>query len=188
MSAPLIVKLSAFIFNEFDTLKDTHKLIGVLLAIAAAFILMQWRFRPLNFSRGIALALISMIASAGAALAAKFVFISEGEISIFGFMIISNLTNLILATLRSAFIKEKVSLSSINISLGWGVVIGLLNFFGFTAFLLAIKYGDLSLVASINNLYILIPVLLSAWFYGEQLTLRKQFAVVVSIIALILIK
>ena len=54
--------------------------------------------------------------------------------------------------------------------------------------MLAIKFGDLSSVASINSLYIVIPVLLSAIFYREKLTFLKQIAVVVSIVAAALIK
>ncbi len=65
---------------------------------------------------------------------------------------------------------------------------GFLSFAGFSAFLQAIKFGDLSLVVAVNTLYVFIPIFLSAWLYGERVSMMTRVAVLLSIIAAVLIR
>ena len=64
---------------------------------------------------------------------------------------------------------------------------GTLQFLAFYTLLLAFSGGDLSIVYAINAHYILIPVVLSVWFYGEHWNTRKAFALVLSLAALVLL-
>lgn len=61
---------------------------------------------------------------------------------------------------------------------------GVFQFAGFYTFLKAFELGTLSIVFTINSLYILIPIVLSVWWYKEHFNLRKGAAVVLSILAL----
>ncbi len=65
-----------------------------------------------------------------------------------------------------------------------GVITGLFQFASFYALLLAFSTGYLSIVFTIHAHYILIPIFLSVWFYGEHMDLRKFAAVVLSVIAI----
>lgn len=188
-SVIFIIVLSAFLFDEWASLKEPRRLAGVSLAVIATFILLEWRRdgdgKGLN--RGIGFALLAMLAGGGASLMAKYLFVSDAEVSIFLFMLLSNLTTLVLAIGVALSAKGTDSRSSYDLSIGWGIAMGLLSFGGFASFLQAIRLGDLSAVASINAMAIIIPVLLSSYLYRERLTLRKEVAVFLSIIALALI-
>ncbi len=69
---------------------------------------------------------------------------------------------------------------------------GLLSFGGFGSFLLAIRYGDLSRVAAINTLYVLIPIVFAAIVSGgattERFSFRKQVAVMLSLVGAFLLR
>lgn len=66
-------------------------------------------------------------------------------------------------------------------------VLSLMQFAGFYSMLRAFDGGDMSIVYSINAHYIVIPVILSVWFYGEHWNLRKAAALFVSVLALVLL-
>lgn len=63
----------------------------------------------------------------------------------------------------------------------------LMQFGGFYFMLRAFDGGDMSIVYSINAHYIVIPVILSVWFYGEHWNLRKAGALFLSVLALALL-
>ena len=187
-STPIIVFISALMFEEWRTLRDPTRLTGVLLALAATQMLVQWRSGRAGWSRGVVLALVSMGASVGATLAAKFAFVEGTSVSIYGFILISNVINLLLATGRALLLPAPgTERALVRGGIVWGALIGVFNFVGFAAFLLAIQRGPLSLVAAITALSTLIPILLASWLYGEELTLQKHLALFASVIALVLL-
>jgi len=185
-SVVFIIILSAFLFDEWEALRTPRRLTSIAMILVAISMLMEWRRGP--FNRGVLYALLAMVSGAGASLMAKYLFVSEAEISIFAFMLISNATTFLLAMSAAARPATRLTRERYDRSVIWGAATGLLSFGGFAAFLQAIKLGDLSIVASINALAILFPVLLSAILYGERLTFRKEIAVFLSIVALVLIQ
>ncbi len=68
-----------------------------------------------------------------------------------------------------------------------GIGIGLLQITSFYFFLRAFAGSDVSIVYSINAHYIVIPVILSVLLYKEHWNKQKAFALVVSVLALILL-
>lgn len=68
-----------------------------------------------------------------------------------------------------------------------GLISGALGFASFYALLHAFSTGLVSLVYVIHAHYILVPIILSVWWYGEHINTRKAAAVVVSCIAITLI-
>ncbi len=186
-STPLVVILSCFIFDEWFILAQPRRLVGVVLALGTTFIVMRPvdGDRSTRFDRGMMLAVAAMLSSAGASLAAKLAFVTEGQVNIIGFMLFSNLASMVLAAGRAG--GHKATAFAFRRGLSWGAIIGVINFLGFAAYLLAIKDGELSLVASINSLYILIPMILSALIYHEHLGPRRLTAVLLSLLAIVLI-
>lgn len=192
-STVLIIIISAFIFDEFDNLTEPKTASGILLAIISTYLLIPGNTATVFLSRiAIIFAFCAMISSAGASIASKYLFsaseLDSSYVNIFGFMLLSNLVTLLLSTGGMYFNNGNVSSLAFRQGLSWGAVMGLLNFIGFAAFLQAVKYGDLSLVAAINAMYILIPIILSAVIYKEKLRLGKKLAVLLSIVAIALIK
>ena len=184
-SIVFIILLSAILFHEWESLRTPRHLTGVALILVAMSMLMEWRLGP--FNRGVLYAILAMISGGGASLMAKYLFLSESEVSIFVFMLISNLTAFVLAITAASRPRIPMARESYDRSVLWGAAMGVLGFAGFAAFLQAIKVGDLSIVASVNALAILLPVLLSAIFYRETLTFRKEVAVFLSLVALVLL-
>jgi drug/metabolite transporter (DMT)-like permease len=68
-----------------------------------------------------------------------------------------------------------------------GTATGIFQIISFYFLLLAFAGGGLSVPYSINAHYIVIPVILSVWLYGEHWNKQKAFALVVSVLALILL-
>lgn len=190
LSTPVVVVLSALAFDEWDAIREPRRLIGIALAVGATYLIMQRRtaLEAGGSRHGLTLAIVAMVASVGAAFAAKYPFESGGEVSIFAFMLVSNATNLLLATITLVRGQVTVSRADIREGIRWGALIGALSFAGFGAFLQAVKEGDLAIVASINSLYILIPIVLSASLYREHLTPLRQVAIAVSVLAVVLLR
>lgn len=69
-----------------------------------------------------------------------------------------------------------------------GMLSGFLQFAGFYTILKAFELGALSVVFTVNSLYIVIPIALSIIIYKEHWNARKVFAIVLSIVALAFLK
>ena len=69
-----------------------------------------------------------------------------------------------------------------------GVLIGVFQFIGFATLILAYKYGPISTTYAINSTYILIPIVLSIWYYGEHWNARKVIAIGLSVVAVVLLR
>lgn len=65
---------------------------------------------------------------------------------------------------------------------------GLMSAISFGGLVFAFEYGTLSIVYTVQSLYILIPIILSIIFYNEHWNVRKVVAIVLSIAALGLLK
>ena len=65
-----------------------------------------------------------------------------------------------------------------------GLIAGVLGFFSWFTLLKALSLGLISLVYVIHAHYILIPIILSVWWYKDHINFRKAIAVVVSFLAI----
>lgn len=68
-----------------------------------------------------------------------------------------------------------------------GLISGALGFVSFYALLHAFSTGFVSLVYVIHAHYILVPIVLSVWWYGEHIDVRKVVAIFVSFLAISLL-
>jgi drug/metabolite transporter (DMT)-like permease len=184
-STPLIVVISAFLFQEWATIRQPHVLIGIGAAIAATYAVSEWNKSGLMAKHGLALATVAAVASAGATLAAKFAFDASASGTVFSFILVSNLAGVVVASVHTFATLPPVVFSAREWL--WGTVIGALNFAGLALFLEALKHGDLALVASVSALSFVVPVGLGALFNREHLNLRQEIAILFSLVSLFLL-
>ncbi len=69
-----------------------------------------------------------------------------------------------------------------------GVLMGLLNFFGFYAFLAALTDGPLSVIALITGMHFVIAITLSALLYREQMTRPRLWGIGLTLLAVFFIQ
>ncbi len=69
-----------------------------------------------------------------------------------------------------------------------GTLAGVFQFLGFIAILYAYQTGPMGIAYAINSTYILIPIVLSIWYYGEHWNVRKAAAIALSVLAVVLLK
>ncbi len=65
---------------------------------------------------------------------------------------------------------------------------GVINFFGFYVFLMALSLGPLSVVVTITGMHFVISVFLSAWIYAEKITVPRALGVVLTIVSVVLLR
>jgi uncharacterized membrane protein len=69
-----------------------------------------------------------------------------------------------------------------------GILMGLLNFAGFFAFLAALEAGPLSLIATIVGMHFVISIVLSAIIYREKIKATGMVGFLLAIISIILLR
>jgi len=69
-----------------------------------------------------------------------------------------------------------------------GAVMGVLNFFGFYAFLTALARGPLAAIALITGIHFVIGIVLSVVIYHEKITLQRSLGIGLTLVALFLLK
>lgn len=69
-----------------------------------------------------------------------------------------------------------------------GLLAGVFQYLGFVTLLFAFESGPVSTAYAINSTYILIPIVLSIWYYGEHWNARKVIAIALSIGAVVLLR
>ena len=164
--------------------------VGIGLSLTAPLLLVSSveHQRQKNLSLGLKLLVISTILSAGSMLLSK-----QGLL--YGSAVLLMLcSSQIAGTIASAAILLKqhgAGSSMITHADRRDVLLGIASaFFGFiSAFALfrALSTGLVSLVYVIQAHYILIPIILSVWWYKDHINLRKLAAVVVSTLAISLL-
>jgi drug/metabolite transporter (DMT)-like permease len=78
--------------------------------------------------------------------------------------------------------------SNIKASIMIGLAMGVLNFFGFYAFLTALEQGPLSSIATIVGMHFVIAILLSTLIYREKLTPKRLGGIGLTLVAVWLLK
>lgn len=168
--------------------------LGIALSCMVPLLLLSKHenHRQNNLKLGLLLLLASTVLSAIAAgvnalvvqpnadFALPLVVIANGFAAIFGFVLFFRKHKMVDA-------RRELTSALTPRFLWMTLAIGLTQLFSFYFLLLAIAGDSLSLVYSINAHYILIPVLLSVWFYKEHWNKRKAAALIVSLLALVLL-
>jgi drug/metabolite transporter (DMT)-like permease len=162
---------------------------GVLLSVLVPLLLVSKveQQRQKNLHRGIGFMVLSTVLTAVSIVMTKHT-LSVGS-QIFFFMFFSQAAAMGTSFIVFYFSTVRKNVASLVSHISReDVVIGglsaLFQFTSFTALLMALTQGNVSLVYTIQAHYILIPIFLSVWWYKEHLDLRKFIAVVVSCLAI----
>lgn len=179
--------IGVFIFKESLTQPEW---IGVILGLITPLLLItkSENARQHNLVKG----LIFMIISA--CLAAASVSVNKQGTDIFASVLLfasvtqicSAIFGLILKYIHSKSTKEHKQHNKTPVS--FALIMGVVQYVSFIMIMLAFSLdGMLSVVYTINSMYILIPIVLSIIYYNEHWNLQKALAIALSLLALFFI-
>ena len=191
LSPIFVVFFGVLFFSEWFTLYET---LGLLLSLTVPLLLISSNEngRQKNLHRGIKLLVVSAFLASVSATALKVA--SSYGVGIWllsayahGLMVIVG----VLMLLRKKTVSQIYEKTSTELSSSYALLTLLTAFFhtfSFVFFMMALKVGSISLVYTVQSLYILIPIILSIVFYDEHWNARKVAAIALSIVALGLLK
>ena len=168
---------------------STFEIIGIVTGVVVPLLLIHKneKDRQGNLWRGVLFLLFALLFSLIAATVTKAG--ADSTASLWLFMTAMGFSGAIFALvpfiqpkLRQKIRTEKL-LNTKTVLLG--VALGLIEVVLTYTFILALAGGSLAIVYTINSFYILIPIVLSVWFYQEHMNLRKGFAIGLSILAVV---
>ncbi len=207
----LVIIFSWFILGEFASV-TSYNFVGLFLIGLSIYL-----FRDFEIGKGIAekskklkkdshvyikgmlyLGLATIVAAA-ISLLAKYA-VDPFNLNIFLFMFFSNFfsccAGLYFIYSEKRKRSEKLQTTDNNQSLNHditrafkkGVWLGIINFASYACLLKALSIGDASVIIPIFSLYIVIPLLLTCIIQGEKLTEKATVAVILSILAVMILK
>jgi len=193
LSTVIVIVVSALLLpDEWENLRRPGRLIGILLSLGAAFLLMLGAERLGGERRRLTriqwiLILIAIVASAGASLMAKGAYIVFDEVNVFAFILSANAVALLVAVGRVAQGKDPLTQVQYQRGVILGFSIGAVNLTGVWSFMMALQTGTLSTVASINALYVMVPIVLASIVYRERLSMMRHVAIAMTLVAIALL-
>lgn len=186
LNAAVVVVFSVFFFH--DRLSG-YQITGILIAIAVITLLAkesngQDTVRR-DIRRGFSLVAVCVVCGAMASISSKFAAMHTNKMA---FIALSYF----MGTLFSFAFRNRLEtettgglrLDAVII----GIIMGLLNFAGFYAFLSALAIGPLSIVVSIMGLHFIIPIILSKVIYSEKLTPLRILGILLTTVSVIFLK
>jgi len=186
MNIVLVVLFAVFFLQESLA---PQQVLGLLFSLATVWILGRDRntdFQAGLRARGLLLVFLAMLAGGLSAISCKY---AADHTDIWAFIalsyIFSTLFTLALAPKMFAADREP---GPRRLDLGIGLLMGLLNLSGFYLFLKALALGPLSIVAVVNGMHFLVPVLLAAIVFKERLDSSRLLALVLALAALWLLR
>jgi uncharacterized membrane protein len=182
----VVVLFGVFILDDQVSL---HQVLGILLAIAVVLILTKDADRTKgsmgSARRGLFLLFVSLVCGSVASISAKFAALYASKL---GFMALSYfLGTLFSAGLIRKSCKEEARKERKD-AVMIGVLMGLINFAGFYAFLSALSAGPLSIIVSITGMYFAIAVILSAIVYKEKLSARRILGIALTVASVLFLR
>jgi bacterial/archaeal transporter family protein len=186
LSLVVVLVVSLVCFHE--RLVATQWL-GILAGLAVVAVLAgeagQHGYPRGNPRRGFGFVALCVVCGAIASVSSKLAAVSTSKS---GFMALSYL----LATLFALAIEKRWGGPKAGDRPGAavriGVLMGVLNFFGFYAFLTALATGPLSVIALITGMHFVIAIGLSVLLYREKLTLRRGIGIGLTLLAILFLK
>ncbi len=186
LSILVVILFALFFFDERLGLRQWG---GVLAGLAAVAVLAKEAgsaARPEGNARaGFLFVALCVLCGALASISSK---LAATSVSKSGFMALSYL----LATFFSLAIEKKWGGRKAGDRTGeavkLGLLMGLLNFFGFYAFLVALASGPLSVIAMITGMHFVIAIGLSMLLYREEMTWWRLAGIGLTLLALFFLK
>ncbi len=186
MNIVLVVLFAVFFLQESLALQQV---LGLLFSLATVWIL--GRDRSSDFQgglrgRGLLLVFLAMLAGGLSAITCKF---AADHTDIWAFIALSYIFSpLFTLALSPRMFAGTQDQGQGRLALGIGLVMGLLNLAGFYLFLKALALGPLSIVAVVNGMHFLVPVLLAVIFFKERLDASRLLGLGLALAALWLLR
>lgn len=186
LNAAVVVVFSVLFFQ--DRLSG-YQVFGILIAIAVITLLAgESNGQKEGYGdtrRGFWLVVICVISGAVATISSKFAAMYTNKMA---FMALSYLLGTGFSfTLRNRLQTETAGGRNKDAVI-IGIAMGLINFVGFYTFLSALEKGPLSIVVSITGLHFIIPIILSAVIYSENLTRVRIVGILLTIMSVIILR
>ena len=182
----IVVAAGVVLFADSLSLKEY---IGIALSLSVPLLLLSAaeHHRQRDLRRGVIFLLMSTIlTSISVILTKQGLVVASAVLFVVAIAQIGGATTSALILFKQKGIRAPVAhVDRRDILLGF--FSGTLGFVSFYTLLKAMSTGALSLVYVIQAHYILIPIILSIWWYGEHVNFRKVIAVVVSCLAILLL-
>jgi drug/metabolite transporter (DMT)-like permease len=163
--------------------------LGVLVGFAVVAVLARdagSEVRPAGSRRaGFCLVAICIVCGAIAAISSKLAAVST---STSGFMAMSYLLGTGFALVIEWHWGRGKKPGRRRAAIGIGAIMGILNFVGFYAFLLALQSGPLSAIALITGMHFVIASGLSVLLYKERLTLARTVGIGLTLLSVVLLR
>jgi drug/metabolite transporter (DMT)-like permease len=183
----VLVVLFAVVFLQESL--GPQQILGLLFSLVTVWILGRDKSPDFHASlraRGLGLVFLAMLAGGLSAISSKY---AADHTDIWAFIalsyIFSTLFTLILSPRMFAPAQDS---GPGKLALGIGLLMGLLNLGGFYLFLKALALGPLSIVAVVNGMHFLVPVLLAAIVFKERFNAARLLGLLLALAALWLLK
>ncbi len=174
----------------FDERLSVVQAIGLALALAVPLLLIDAKEhgRQKDLRRGVWLLVVTAACVSTGALLGK-VAMNAGA-GVFTFSAIAYLVTVLGLGMQhaDARIGQMSTMPHAWDIIRLGAMVGLFQFIGFVTLIYAFRFGPVSTTYAINSTYIVIPIILSIWYYGEHWSARKVIAIALSIGAVILLR
>ncbi|MEJ2724965.1 MAG: DMT family transporter, partial [Deltaproteobacteria bacterium] len=182
----IVVLFSLFFFHDRVSV---YQALGMGLAVAVILILTRdmddKRAGYRNIRKGLILVFISVMSGSVASISSKFAALYANKLA---FMALSYFMgacfSLGLTTRWDTGGAKKNRKEALTI----GVLMGLINFVGFYAFLKALSVGPLSIIVSMVGMHFVIGVVLSAIIYKERMAFLRVLGTLLTIVSIILLR
>ena len=137
-----------------------------------------------NPRTGFLFAAACVLCGAVASISSKFAAVSTSKA---GFMALSYLLGTLFALAMAKRSGGKPGGKTAE-AVGIGLFMGVLNFFGFYAFLTALESGPLSVIALVTGMHFVIAVALSVLLYRERMTPRRILGIGLTLLAVVFLQ
>lgn len=186
MSLVLVIIVSISYFGER---LEPLQWLGILLGFAVVAILAldarsDSRSDP-NLRTGFFFVAVCIICGAVASVSSK---LAAESVSKAGFMALSYLFGSFFSLGIELKWRGRTPAGRVKPAIVLGLVMGVLNFLGFYAFLVALASGPLSAIALITGMHFMIAIVLSVLIYQEKITLQRGLGIGMTLLAVFLLK
>lgn len=186
LSGVIVVIFSVVYFQDSFS---SNQILGIITAILVTLIVTKQykeeNNEDKNFKKGLFLAFIALFFSSIAAVIPKFAALTLGTLS---YMMVTYFVNSAFSFSLTKRMQGRHENKNQKNALLIGLFMGLLNFFGFYSYIIALQTGPLSLVFLIQSFSFLLAIFLSVLFYKEKVTFRRALGVLLAIAAVILMR
>ncbi|MFP4392472.1 MAG: DMT family transporter [Desulfohalobiaceae bacterium] len=160
------------------------QVLGLIFSLAAVWALSLDRntdFRAGMQAKGLTLVGLALIAGGLSAISSKYAAVHT---DIWAFIALSYILSTLLTLVLAPNMFSGAKAGKGSLDLGIGLAMGILNLAGFYMFLRALAMGPLSIVAVVNGMHFLVPVVLAALWFKERLGPTRVLGLLMALAAL----